>query len=119
MTSYYSCKLQVGANFKTADCGTMYTCERNKSGAYLVATDLPGCDLYEECIPVDGDYTCVCDPKYITIDGRCQREFLSIGFPDLRIHPKYSRTSVARTQINHLPWLIRTRFESHLFKKIY
>ena len=78
--SYNSCKFQVGASFTLADCVTMYTCERNASGAYLVETTLTGCNQYEQCLLVDGDHTCVCDAEHIMIDGVCQRElFLSIS----------------------------------------
>ena len=72
--AYHSCKFQVGANFTSADCVTMYSCERNESGAYLVATTLTGCNQFEECILIDGDYTCVCDAEHTVIDGICQGE---------------------------------------------
>ena len=77
--SYYACKFQLGANITSDDCETMYTCIRNDSGAYWVATNLPGCDEYETCLLVNGTYTCVCEEPYIILDDRCQRElFLSV-----------------------------------------
>ena len=89
---------QLGANITSDDCETMYTCIRNDSGAYWVATDLPGCDEYEECLLVDGKYTCVCVKPNIILDDRCQRElFLSVRVPDLPhstyIHSKFSSSN--------------------------
>ena len=44
-----------------------------------MATTLTGCNQFEECILVDGDYTCVCDAKHTAIDGICQGELFILN----------------------------------------